>query len=41
MIPAPQLDVAAMAAGRLANLRATMAADGVAPLSTYPFWDPA
>ena len=29
MIPAPQLDVAAMAAGRLANLRATMSADAI------------
>ncbi len=29
MIAAPDLDVTAMAAGRLANLRATMAADGI------------
>lgn len=29
MIPAPDLDVAAMAAGRLVRLRATMAADGI------------
>ena len=29
MIPAPELDVAAMAAGRLANLRTTMVADAI------------